>query len=154
MSQRSDTTVLVLSIFAVLIAAVISMATISTRSADSNSFDSSDPYDLAEDAAEAGLKAAKWHMECHGRTLHGGLAEQYYVNGALYDVEWDDVNPNDSTAAVRSRGIFREGKNQDYVVRLQSRVKLEFLPSHRNEILSSYYDQNRAHTDYFVPTSQ
>lgn len=142
-SHRDESTVLMLSIFAVLVAVVLSMATISGRTADNASFELSDPYAMASAAAYAGLDAAKWHIECHGRTEGGSLTPHYHINGAVYSVEWDDVNLGDSTVIVRSYGIFRSGQQDNYSVNIVDRIKLEFLPAHRNEILTSYYARDK-----------
>ena len=105
---------------------------------------------MASAAAYAGLDAAKWHIECHGRTESGSLAPHYHINGAIYIVEWDDVNLSDSTVTVRSRGILRSAQQENYSIDILNRIKLEFLPAHRNEILTSYYARGKKSLDIAV----
>ncbi len=150
MSDRSeikiDSVVLIISALAVLVAATLTMATItrnSERSKQQNEifFDSPDPMKRAEQAAKAGLDAAKWHIECHGRVEAGGLSPKYFANGATYLVSWDDVDMTDSTVVVRSLGNFSWGGDRQYQADVESKIKIEFLPSHRQEILSAYYSR-------------
>lgn len=138
---RTDTVVLIFSTLAVLIAATLSMATISTTH-DKALYDTLDPLKKAEDAANAGVDAARWHIECHGRTEAGGLTPKYFVNGATYTVEWDNVNLADSTVNVRSTGNFKRGDDKHYEIQVESKIKIEFLPSHRQDILEDYYSQH------------
>jgi len=135
---RTDTVVLIFSVLAVMIAATLSMATISTNH-NTMATDSPDPSERAEAAANAGIDAARWHIECHGRTEAGGLTPKYYVNGATYAVEWDNVDMTDSTVTVRSLGDFSWGDDKHYEIYVESKIKLGFLPSHNQEILKDYY---------------
>ncbi|UCE66278.1 MAG: hypothetical protein JSU85_04780 [Candidatus Zixiibacteriota bacterium] len=135
---RTDTVVLIFSTLAVLIAATLSMATISTNH-NSMATDSPDASERAEAAANAGVEAARWHIECHGRTKAGGLTPKFYVNGAVYNVEWDNVDMIDSTVMVRSLGEFSWGDDTRNEVLVESRIKIEFLPTHKQEILKDYY---------------
>ena len=136
---RTDLPVLILSILAVLVAAAISMATIASRSDKNTISATSIPGDAADEAAKAGISAAKWHIECHGRTTAGSLHSHYYIYGGSYRVEWGDMNLRDSIVEVRSEGSFSSGNNQEYRVKLESKIKVEFLPAHKNAILTSYY---------------
>jgi hypothetical protein len=142
-SSRTDIPVLVLSIIAVLVAAVLSMATIVTRSDKNTISATSIPDEVANEAAKAGISAAKWHIECHGRTTAGNLSSHYYINGATYRASWGDMDLQDSMVQVVSEGNFAVGNNQDYKVRLESKIKINFLPAHKNEILTSYYSEIR-----------
>jgi len=135
---RTDTVVLIFSTLAVLIAATLSMATISTNH-NTMATDSPDASERAEAAANAGVEAARWHIECHGRTEAGGLTPKYYVNGAIYTVEWDNVNMADSTVTVRSIGEFSWGDEDHNEIFVESKIKLEFLPTHNQDILKDYY---------------
>ncbi len=135
---RTDTVVLMFSVLAVLIAATLSMATISTNH-NTMATESPDAAARAEAAANAGVEAARWHIECHGRTQAGSLTPKYYVNGAIYSVEWDNVNMADSTVTVRSVGEFSWGDDSPNEVLVESKIKLEFLPTHGQEILRDYY---------------
>jgi hypothetical protein len=135
---RTDTVVLIFSALAVLIAATLSMATISTNH-DTLAVNSPDAAERAEAAAQAGLDAARWHIECHGRTEAGGLTPKYFINGATYEVEWDDVNLADSTVTVRSTGQFSWGRGKQSEVSVESKIKLEFLAAHNQDILKDYY---------------
>jgi hypothetical protein len=142
-SGRTEIPILVLSIMTVIIAGGLSIITIS-RGSDRNEISGqSAPNDRADEAARAGLEAAKWHIECHGRSKAGGMGPRYYINGATYSVQWDDVNMEDSTVVVRSVGNFAVGIDQDYQVDLESKIKIDFLPAHRNTILSEYYSEKR-----------
>lgn len=143
---KIDSVVLIISALAVLVAATLTMATITRNSGKSGqpdkiSFDSPDPMKRAEQAAKTGLDAARWHIECHGRIEAGGLSPKYFANGATYRVAWNDVDMTDSTVVVRSTGNFSWGGEKQYQVDIESRIKIEFLPSHRQEILSSYYSK-------------
>ncbi len=136
--NKTDTVILIFSALAVLVAGTLSMATIS-QDRQVDPFDSANPTQRAEAAAVAGLDAARWHIECHGRVSSGGLTPKYYANGGIYEVEWDDVNMTDSTVMVRSRGDFSWGDDKHYEVNLESKIKLEFLPSHNQKIMDAYY---------------
>lgn len=138
---RTDTVVLIFSTLAVLIAATLSMATISS-SPDIAKIDSPIASERAEAAANAGIETARWHIENHGRIMAGGLAPRYYINGAIYKVEWDDVDMVDSTVSVRSLGKFSWGNDNVNEVMVESKIKLEFLPTHTENILSDYYTRN------------
>lgn len=144
---KLDSVVLIISVLAVLVAATLTMATITRNSerAEQQSailLDSPDPMLRAEQAAEAGLDAAKWHIECHGRVEAGGLSPKYFANGATYTVAWDDVDLSDSTVVVRSTGNFSWGGKKQYQADVESKLKIDFLPSHGEEILSIYYSRN------------
>ncbi|MEE9554479.1 MAG: hypothetical protein V3W18_09300 [candidate division Zixibacteria bacterium] len=141
---RVDTAVMIFSGLAVLIAATLTMATISNAPEDmividQFSLETPDPMKRAEIAANSGFEAAKNHIECHGRISAGDLAARYFANGATYTVEWDDVDMTDSTTMVRSKADFSWGGGEQYQVELESKIKLDFLPSHDQEILNEYY---------------
>jgi hypothetical protein len=138
---RTDTVVLIFSTLAVLIAATLSMATISGNP-DTAKIDSPDAYERAEAAASAGIETARWHIENHGRITAGGLAPRYFINGAIYKVEWDDVDMADSTVTVRSLGRFSWGNDNTNEVMVESKIKLGFLPNNKENILSDYYTRN------------
>ncbi len=135
--------ILALSVMALLVAGTFSMITITGKSSDNATSISANPEQLATEAARGGLEAAKWNIECHGRTTAGGLGPRYYINGATYNVQWDDVNMQDSTVHVRSIGTYTINSTQNYQIKLESDLKIEFLPNHKNIILSSYYSQKR-----------
>ena len=144
---RVDTSVMILSAIAVLVAATLTMATISggpEKVTGISDFDleTPDPLKRAEIAANAGFEAARNHIECHGRITAGQLRPRYFVNGATYAVEWDDVDMSDSTAMVRSKAAFSWGGGKDYQVEFESKIKISFLPSHNQEILSQYYSRD------------
>lgn len=145
--SKADSGVLVFSMLAVLVAATLTMATITTN-VDKNSSASEidlatpDPLKRADMAAKAGVEAAKYHIECHGRTEAGRISPRFYINGATYVVEWDDVNMADSTANVKSTGDFSWGGDKHYRVEVNSKVKLSFFPAHKQEILSAYYSRD------------
>jgi hypothetical protein len=151
-SGGTELPVLILSIVALAIAGGLSIITISNGS-DRNEI-SGRPIrsDAAGEAARAGLEAAKWHIECHGRSKAGSLGPHFYINGATYTVCWSDMNMQDSTVMVQSVGNFAWGIDRSYRVNLESKIKIDFLPAHRNMILSSYYSENR--NDIFDSFSQ
>ncbi len=143
---KLDSAVLIASALAVLVAATLTMATITRNSERSERrteifFDSPDPMKRAEQAARAGLDAAKWHIECHGRVEAGGLSPKYFNNGATYTVTWGDVDLSDSTVVVRSKGSFSWDGKRQYQVDAESKIKIESLPSHGQEILGAYYSR-------------
>ena len=139
--SRTDTVILIFSTLAVLIAATLSMATISTGT-KSLLDHSPNPTERAEAAANAGIDVARWHIECHGRIEAGGLSPRYYINGAIYKVEWDDVDMADSTVTVRSLGRFSWDNDNTNEVMVESKIKLGFLPNNKENILSDYYTRN------------
>jgi hypothetical protein len=141
-SGRTDLPVLILSIIAVILAGVMSLATITSKSDKNVIYTSNIPSEIADEAARAGVNAAKWHIECHGRTVAGGLSSRYYVNGAIYSVKWGDVNLRDSIVDIKSVGSFASGPGQIYRSILESKIKIDFLPAHRNTILTTYYSEN------------
>jgi len=140
--SRADTVVLLFSALAVIIAGTLSMATISNNNSI-NHDNAGNPLILANQAAKAGMDAAKWHIECHGRTAGGGLAPRYYVNGALYSATWGDVDLNDSTVIVETKGSYRDRNNKLYSIDLKNEIKVDFLPAHNEAVLSSYYSKNK-----------
>jgi hypothetical protein len=117
------------------------MATITSKSDKNVIYTANIPGEIADEAARAGLNAAKWHIECHGRTSAGGLAPRFYVNGAIYSVKWGDINPGDSIVEIKSVGSFASGPGQSYRSILESKIKIDFLPAHKNTILTSYYSE-------------
>ena len=132
------------SFLAVLIAGTLSMATILNRDSHSEPeiVASENPYELANQAATAGLTAAQWHLQCHGRQSKGGFQVKYYLNGAQYKAEWDDINMSDSTVMIRSVGIAKAPDGQEYQIGLNSNIKLDHIPAHTSKILSDYYSKN------------
>jgi hypothetical protein len=141
--NRHDFPIIILSILAVLAAGVLSMATITAKSGDKVSLESWDPYEMADQAANAGFEAAKWHIECHGRVKHGSISSHYFINGATYAAEWDDVDMQDSTVTVRCTGEATLDDDQIYRVSLESKLKITSIPVHTNDILDSYYSKSR-----------
>jgi hypothetical protein len=144
---KADSIVLLLSVMAVLVAATLTMATISKNSED-YSFNSPDPLKRAEQAAKAGIEAARWHIQCHGRTHSGELPARYFVNGATYKVEWSGMDQSDSTIDVRSRAYFSWGGEKRYKVDLNTRIKIDYLPAHGEEISGDYYSGPDSSTSY------
>jgi hypothetical protein len=136
---------------AMLLAGVLSIATISTKTDKNEISKMSVPGDLADEAARAGLDAAKWHIECHGRTTAGSLSPHFYINGATYSIAWSDLNLTDSTVHVRSLGQYAIGRNQEFRVSLASKIKIDFLPAHRNKILTDYYSEDRSNLLDSIP---
>jgi hypothetical protein len=141
-TSRSDVPILVLSIFALLAAAVLSMASISSQPDKAKVDLSGDPYLAAESAAKSGVEAARWHIICHSRSQAGGLGTKYDINGATYKVEWGDFNPSDSTIKVKSTGESKLPTNASYTYTLESKIKIDYMPSHKSDIMTQYYDRN------------
>jgi hypothetical protein len=98
---------------------------------------------VVDEAAKAGIEAAKWHIQCHGRTTSGSIGPHFWINGATYGAQWDDMDLRDSTVIVRSVGDYEIGSNQSYQVNLESKIKIEFLPAHTNSVFTSYYSEKR-----------
>lgn len=151
-SKRADNVVLMFSVIAVLVAATLTAATITNNPDKSTILDEStlftpNPLKRAETAAIAAIDEAKYHIECHGRIKAGRLSPRFYVNGATYSAEWGDVNLADSTVIVKTNGEFSWGGDKHYRVEREVRIKIGFLPTHRQEILGNYYSGNIPRTD-------
>ena len=99
---------------------------------------SGDPIKMADEAARAGIDAAKRHVECHGRVEAGGLSPKYHINGASYSVNWDELNSSDSTVMIRATGIYSQN-SKEYSVELDKVIKVNFQSAHRNVALEKYY---------------
>jgi hypothetical protein len=140
-NDNSNIPVMMLSVGSILLAVLILVATISGQGRDP--VESHDPNVLAEMAARTGVEAATWHIQCHGRVVGGGMPRKYAINGAAYEVSWGDVDLSDSTVVINSRGICQTKDGREYRVELVSREKMQFLPSHKNEILAEYYTRER-----------
>jgi len=144
---KIDSGVLIFSGLAVLVAATLTMATIvnynNASIPDDMMLSTPDPLKRAEQAAQAAIETAKFHIECHGRIEAGRLSPRFYVNGATYSAEWDDVDMSDSTTTVRSSASFSWGGEKDYQVNLESKIKLDFLPKHSMKILDKYYSKDK-----------
>ena len=142
-SNRSDTAVTMVVLCVMLLAGGISIATINTdqnsQLQDNSILETVDPFDKAEQAAMAGIKAAKGHIECHGLRENGSLPEQYFVNGGRFEVAWDDINVNDSTVHIVSTGFFELSTDKIYTSQLESVIKVNFLTTHGQQFLKDYY---------------
>ncbi len=143
LGNKNDSSTLILSLVALFLAIVFSIKTFSGQINDSSLTNSEDPFDRAQAAAQAGLEIAQWDIECHGRTMHGSLAPRYWINGATFAVEWDDVNMADSTVSVRSVGEASNPDDLNYQAVKEAKIKLTFLPQGKNDILSDYYSKDR-----------
>lgn len=150
-NNKSDTVITIVALFVMLIAGGISISTISTnqnvQSLQVSAIEPVNPVSLAEQAAMAGIKAAKSHIECHGIKKPGGLPRQFYVNGGRFEVNWDEINVTDSTVHIVSTGYYESDGKKMYTSRLESIIDISFLPSHDQRILSDYYmshPKNRA----------
>ena len=147
-SNRSDTIVTLIAIFSIILAGSISIATITTEqnidnTASLNIYDA-DPLARAEQAAIAGIHAAKGHIQCHGLVDQGGLPDQYFANGARFMTVWDDINVNDSTVHIISTGYCRDNNGEEHITKLESVVKIDLLISHHQPILHDYYDSHNS----------
>ncbi|MCD6161499.1 MAG: hypothetical protein J7K40_03680 [candidate division Zixibacteria bacterium] len=142
-SNKNDTIIMVVALFVMLLAGGISMSTINTdqnvKSMQVAAIEPLNPLNLAEQAAMAGIKAAKGHIECHSIKKPGSLPRQFYVNGGRFEVEWDDINIADSTVNIVSTGYYESDSKKTYTSRLESVIDLSFMPSHNQQILSDYY---------------
>jgi len=144
---KADSMVLIFSMLAVLVAATLTMATISNNADNPSSVSeidlaTPDPLKRADMAAKAGVDAARYHIECHGRISAGRISPRYYINGATYAVEWQDIDMSDSTAVVKSIGDFSWGGDKHYQIEINSKIKLGFFPAHKQRILSAYYSND------------
>ena len=143
LGNKNDGVTLILSLVALFLAGVLSINTFSNQVTDTSMANSSDPFDKAQAAAQAGMDIVKWEIECNGRTERGSLPPRYWVNGATYAVEWDDVNLTDSTVNVRSKGVALASGDLSYQALREAKLKLAFFPQQQNEILKDYYSKNR-----------
>ena len=141
-TSRTDIPVLVLSLFALFAAAVLSMASIANKPEKVDVSVAADPYAAAQSAAKTGIEAAKWHIICHSRSQAGGLGTKYDISGATYKVEWSDFNESDSTVKIRSTGEGRSLDNTSYTYTLESTIRIDYMPSHQSDIMTEYYDRN------------
>jgi hypothetical protein len=137
--SQNDIPILMLSVASLLAAVLISLFTITSHSRGEAEAASRDPYQMAESAARAGVEVAAWHIQCHGRVVRGSIGKRYHINGASFQAAWGDVNLSDSTVTIKSIGFSQIGNNQEYTLEIETRVKLDFLPLRRNEILTDYY---------------
>jgi hypothetical protein len=135
--SRADTVVLIFSVLAVIVAGTLSMATISSNHT-AESRQGGDPIKMADEAARAGIDAARRHVECHGRVEAGGLSPKYHINGATYSANWGEINLSDSTVAIRAIGNYSYNDKQ-YSVELDKVLKVNFQSAHRNVALDKYY---------------
>jgi len=104
--------------------------------------ETTNPFDMAEQAAMAGISAARGHIECHGIRQRGGLPRQFYVNGGSFEVTWGEVNLADSTVHVISVGYLESGLGAAYTSTLQSDLRVNLLPAHSQTILLHYYQEH------------
>ncbi|OGC90294.1 MAG: hypothetical protein A2W25_05995 [candidate division Zixibacteria bacterium RBG_16_53_22] len=141
-SRGNEIPVLMLSVAALIAAVFISLFTMTSHDRVEAAAASRDPYQMASAAARAGVEAATWHIQCHGRVVQGGIGRKYYINGASFEASWGEVNLSDSTVTIQSSGISQLGNNQEYTLNIETRVKLQFLPVHKNEILTDYYSRS------------
>jgi hypothetical protein len=141
--NKNDGATITLSVLALLIAIVLSINTFTGQATETSFGNSTDPFDQAQSAAQAGVEIAQWHIECNGYVEHGSLPPHFWINGATYTVEWDDVNMADSTVNIRSRGDMPAPDDLKYGVVKKAKVKLSFLPAQKNAILSDYYSKDR-----------
>lgn len=150
--NKSDLVVTLFALFSILLAGGISIATISTdqqsEPIDVIDINKQDPVIKAEQAALAGLMAARGHIECHGITEKGGLPDQYYANGARFSAVWDKINLSDSTVHIISTGYFGDSDGEVHSSKFESIIKVDLASAHNQGILSDYYrnhhnDQNK-----------
>lgn len=105
-----------------------------------------DPTSKADEAASAGIQAARGHIECHGLKQQGALPRQFFANGGRFEVAWSDFNPTDSTVRVISTGYYEipglpdEFGAKSYCTRLESTLKVNLISTHsQTPILARYY---------------
>ena len=142
-NSRNDMVITIVALTVLIFAGGISIATINTDHKKSYLNDSIleplDPFDKAEQAAIAGIKAAQGHINCHGIKESGGLPERFYANGGRFKVSWDDINIEDSTVHIVSTGYFETNDENTYTSHLESEIKVELAVTHNQKILSEYY---------------
>lgn len=147
--NRSDTIVTIFALFAIFLAGGISIATISTdlktHSSHNAEIMQDNPVSKAEQAAFAGIQAAKGHIECHGRIQSGSLPRQFYANGGRFEVTWEDIDLSDSTVHIISTGFYELDGGKFYSSKLETVMKVKLLSSHQPPILDKYYRRNNNH---------
>ncbi|OQX91531.1 MAG: hypothetical protein B6D58_07635 [candidate division Zixibacteria bacterium 4484_95] len=143
--NRSDSIVMIFALFAIFLAGGISIATITTGRNTEVAFDNN-PITKAEQAAYAGIQAAKGHIECHGRTQSGSLPRQFYVNGGKFEVTWENLNLSDSTVHIISTGFYDGDGGKSYSSKLETVMKVTLLSSHQPPILDDYYKRTKDYT--------
>ena len=145
-NSRSEIAVTIVAMFVLLLVGGISLTTISisqnTQTMTDTAYEPFNPVNKAEQAAMAGIKAAKGHIECHGIKKSGGLPQQYFVNGGRFEVAWDDINLVDSTVNIVSTGFYEFDSGNTYTSKLESVIDLNLLSSHNQQILSGYYNNH------------
>ena len=143
--SKSDNLVTVFAIFAILLAGGISLGTMSQPEITQQPV--ADPVKLAEQAAYAGIEAARWHIECHGLKAGGALPRRFYVNGGRFEVAWDGLNQADSTVRVLSTGYYEiagdslEIENRVFCSMLETIIKIDCTAHPRSEILARHYQR-------------
>lgn len=144
--NQGDRVVTVFAIFAIILAVAISVVTMGSHEIIQLPVD--DPMSRADEAASAGISAAKGHIECHGLKQRGALPRQFFANGGRFEVAWGDLNPADSTVRVVSTGFYEipgipdEFGAKSYCSRLESTLKVNLIATHnQSPILARYYQR-------------
>jgi len=144
--NKSDMVVTLFALFSILIAGGISIATITTNNEIESEINVNiyeiDPLIRAEQAAMAGIDAAKGHIQCHGIVDPGGLPNQYYANGARFEAVWDEINLKDSTVHVVSTGFCQTEKGEEFTTKYESIIKVNLIATHDQAILQDFYKAN------------
>lgn len=156
--NRSDIIVTIFALFAIFLAGGISIATISTNhkthSRHNAEITLDNPVIKAEQAALAGIQAAKGHIECHGRIQSGSLPQRFYANGSRFEVAWEDIDLRDSTVHIISTGFYELDEGKFYSSKLETVIKVKLLSSHQPPILDEYYTKNLNHFSLKEPIIQ
>jgi len=142
---KGDSVLTIFALCAMLMAGGLSLATITTDLRTANDYKDhslNDPLAKAELAANAGISAARGHIECHGVVEGGGLPEQYYANGARFKVDWDDLNLVDSTVHIISSGFVENDAGEMYTSTLESIIRIDLMSVHDNSVFNEYYVRN------------
>jgi hypothetical protein len=157
--KLNDRLVTIFAIFAIFMAAAISFATLGNHEIIAPVAD--DPNDQAMEAAEAGIQAAKGHIECHSLKSGGSLPRQYFVNGGRFDVAWSALNPEDSTVQIVSTGYYEvpgmsdEFGAKNFCARLETNLKVNLIPTHNQApILAKYYQRSQPKTDVTISAAR
>ncbi len=145
--NRGDFLLTFIAVGIILLAAGITVGKVKNDDHSATAVSITDPIAIAEEAAYAGIQAAKGHIECHGPRERGALPKQFYANGGRFKVVWDDFNPADSTIRVMAYGYCdmpsTEGENGwTYTTRLESVIKIDRAISNgQKRILRHFYDK-------------
>lgn len=145
--NRGDFLLTFIAIAVILLAAGITVGKVKDDGHSTTTDSIADPVAVAEEAAYAGIEAARGHIECHGSSAKGALPKQFYANGGRFEVVWDNFDAVDSTVRVLAYGYCdipgaEGGDGWTYTTRLESVIKIDRTNLNgRNKILHGFYEK-------------